>query len=277
MVGISGMTICGKHKSTAFTLIELLVVIAIIAILAAFLLPTLAKAKERAKAIQCLNNMKQIALATKMYLDDNNGVMIPLWVEQGTPGWNSWDYDATNFVVQSPTFLWWPDKIRLDGYAPTTSLFNCPGLTRPATAAYGGSVSTFNVLGIGMNYPEYGWIAPLAGFPSPVYATCRESQVSIPSQSMVLADAAAISNPAETNPDLWREVASTGSAYFRVPSDVADYSVGDSRSVPRHNTRLNAAYFDGHIARPRNSTIGYSLPRTDPSIEWAKNNKGAEP
>jgi len=82
---------CGRAGSDAraghgFTLIELLVVIAIIAILAAMLLPALSSAKERAQRTQCVNNCKQLGLATHLYLNDNRDRM-------AYPNWNPpWTY-----------------------------------------------------------------------------------------------------------------------------------------------------------------------------------------
>ena len=81
-----------KPGKKAFTLIELLVVIAIIALLVSILMPSLQKAKEMARDVQCLSNLHHITTAIHMYLSDHDGVFpYNAWGGNGTPeGWTGW-------------------------------------------------------------------------------------------------------------------------------------------------------------------------------------------
>lgn len=193
-----------------FTLIELLIVIAIIGILASMLLPALKKARDRAKSIACVSNMKQIGNATHMYCGDYNG-FLPASVIYG------------GFGLGDPNSGYWTTSIRpymgedfaID-YSPYTDVVRSknPKSICPANFIPG------DVLNRVVNY---NWNRYL-GFPG-LYRQIRLIKVASPSKNLIMGEASGL---AGLNPD---------SRYLKTIDSMGFV----------HNGYMNGLCPDGHV------------------------------
>jgi len=131
--------IMSKRSGSGFTLVELLVVISIIALLMAILLPALGKAREQAKMIACLANLKQWGIIATTYAEDNNG--------------NLWSGGANQYAINNGQIgFWWIAQLRgKDQNWKENKIWFCPSAKKPMINESGqstGAISHFSAWGI---------------------------------------------------------------------------------------------------------------------------------
>ena len=260
------------RKDFGFTLIELLVVIAIIAILAAMLLPALAKAKAKAQQAVCLSNLKQWGLADSMYVDDNNQIFpypryqnsyCPASADQDNPAWltvngyhnqNHGDdvwFNALPSYVASRTLYQWAYSANL--FYNSKSIFTCPTATAqgiaPGDAAAGidkldmipGVRPLFNY---GMNSKS------LANENlNAVVTTLKSSMVVHPSAFVLFSDVRNRSIETPYNADSANQYPQGNSIVLATPHCYT------TRFSSRHDQGGNITFSDGHAARYKYSYV----------------------
>jgi prepilin-type processing-associated H-X9-DG protein len=228
-----------------------LVVIAIIAILAALLLPALATAREKGRAIRCVSNMKQMMLATKLYLDDSNGYFFPN-TYSGADGWlRGWlDFNPANSDNWNRDTLLNPERAVLSPYTRDVGIYQCPSDWSTADKPGEGKVRRVRSLALSQavgtwsdgKSPTHGVWLDAAGVPANnpggkwrVYA--RESDAVRPgaARTWVFLD----EHPASIN---------DGAFGMRMPDTPAATATQGWPDFPAgfHNNTGSIAFMDGH-------------------------------
>jgi len=235
----------GKPRlpDSAFTLIELLVVIAIIAILAALLLPALARAREKSWTVGCLNNLKQLATCWHLYVLDNQDLLPP--------------NNSVSFIgggIWTSNISWCPDHADTDTnttdlrsgvlfpYNTSVAIYHCPADKSTVLDAAGRPTAqlrnrSYNMSQSANGYPEYMMLPPPINAPLPAWKKFSEIRQPIPSQLFVFID----ENPNTMLDSQFGNPVGMpyyGAEWWDMPSD-------------RHNQGGCLSFADGHVERWR--------------------------
>jgi len=239
------MNICKSKTSAAFTLIELLVVIAMIAILAAMLLPALAKAKAKAKSIHCASNMKNWGYATVMYLGDYQDRLPPFGDLSSDYTKDFWHMKLSPYVARRTQ-----QGVRFDiTEAFTNQLRMCPGGSFSAPPFFKGNWDTtkWNCW-VGANFGAFG--NPLSG---PFYyidsrQSLNATRIKKPADAMIFMDTIThyVYSPADPNYYFALDLNGDGKKdtmpqYPEVPFNYGCPTI--------HSLGANVTLLDGHVER----------------------------